>query len=108
MCFHLFAGNVYLWSNIATYIISYFHYLGDKNATLSIGVICMPLTWFFQAAANPLGAYLQKRYNVKIILGTASLLMILSVYAASQAKQWWTFVFFMDICFPFAMGIGFW
>ena len=46
MCFHLFAGNVYLWSNIAPYIISYFHYLGDKDATLSIGVICMPLTWF--------------------------------------------------------------
>ena len=32
----------------------------------------------------------------------------MSVYAASTSKTWWRFVFFMDICFPFAMGIGFW
>ena len=31
---HLFCGNLYLWGNIANYVISYFHYLGDEQATL--------------------------------------------------------------------------
>ena len=38
---------VYLWGNIATYVISYYHFLGDDDATLSIASICFPLSWFF-------------------------------------------------------------
>lgn len=33
MCIHLVIGNIYLWGNTGLYIISYFHYLGEQQAT---------------------------------------------------------------------------
>ena len=50
-CLHLFCGNLYLWGNIANYVISYFHYPhkgmpnGDPNATLAIAVLVLPVTF---------------------------------------------------------------
>ena len=45
ICIHLFCGNLYLWGNISTYVVSYFHHLGDKDATLSFAVALLPLSF---------------------------------------------------------------
>ena len=58
MCIHIFCGNLYLWGNISPYVISYFHNLGDTAATLNMALLCIPVSWLLQAAANPLGASL--------------------------------------------------
>ena len=33
ICTHLIVGNEYLWGNVNTYIISYFHNNGDLSVT---------------------------------------------------------------------------
>ena len=45
ICIHLFCGNLYLWGNISTYVVSYFHHLGDKDATLGFAVALLPLSF---------------------------------------------------------------
>ena len=42
---HLMIGNIYLWGNIEPYVISYFHWKGDPNATSSNGLIIIPLSF---------------------------------------------------------------
>ena len=55
---HLMLGNLYLWGNISGYVVAYFHYLGDTNATVSNAVIVIPLSKFIQSVLNPVGAFL--------------------------------------------------
>lgn len=55
---HLFIGNLYLWGNISVYVVSYFHHLGDTEATLRRAVLCIPLSWAISCLMNPVGAYL--------------------------------------------------
>ena len=45
ICVHLFCGNMYLWGNVSGYVVSYFHFEGDSNATLSVAVIVLPLSF---------------------------------------------------------------
>ena len=40
---HLFGGILFLWGNIANYVVSYFHYKGDPNATLMAAMAIMPI-----------------------------------------------------------------
>jgi len=42
---HLFLGNLYLWGNISTYVVSYYHYNGNPGATEGIAIICLPLSF---------------------------------------------------------------
>ena len=44
ICIHLFCGNVYLWGNIGHYVLSYFHHLGDNNATSNIAICILPIS----------------------------------------------------------------
>ena len=55
---HLMLGNLYLWGNISGYVVAYFHYLGDQNATVSNAIIVIPLSKFIQSVLNPVGAFL--------------------------------------------------
>ena len=40
---HLFGGILFLWGNIANYVVSYFHYKGDPNATLLNAMSIIPI-----------------------------------------------------------------
>ena len=108
VCIHLVCGNLYLWGNISNYVISHFHYMGDKNANLKIAVAVLPFSFTVQSLIQPLGAYLQKRINPKIILLVGSSLMLISIQIASNVKTWWLFVFWYCICFPLGIGIVYW
>ena len=54
----LFGGQMFLWGNISTYVVSYFYYKGDKNASLKSAQALIPLNLIFQSIFNPIGAYL--------------------------------------------------
>ena len=34
MIMHLYIGNIYLWGNIGSYVVSHFSVLGDASATV--------------------------------------------------------------------------
>jgi len=78
-------GNLYLWGNVTEYVISHFHYLGDEDSTPSRGAIVIPLSFTIQCIFNPLSAYLQKRYNPKLIMLGGSLIVLGSVYCAAHS-----------------------
>jgi len=106
VCIHLFCGNLYLWGNISTYVVSYFNQVhGDPNATTEIAGIMLPLMILFQAFTVPLGAYMQKRYNPKLVLLLGSVIMVGSVFAATFCRTWWAFTFFYGLMFPVGIGI---
>ena len=104
---HIFCGNLYLWGNIINYVVSYYHFQGDKEANLSIASFVLPLSFLVQSSFMPLGAYLQKRFNPKLILILGSAIMISAIYFASNAKKWWYFVFFYGFQFPAGIGISY-
>jgi len=108
ICIHLFCGNIYLWGNISGYVITYFHYGGDKVATASIAVMMIPISFSVQSCTNPVGAFLLKRYNPKLIVAGGALLMNLGIFISSFMKSWWTFLIFYGILFPAGVGIVYW
>ena len=64
MSLHLVCGNVYLWGNIANYVISYFHFQGDQNASMKVAIVILPISWTMHALFNPVGAFLIKKVNI--------------------------------------------
>ena len=111
---HLFIGNIYLWGNIANYVISYFHYShegllkGDPNATLEMALMIIPLSFSTQACFNPIGAFLLKKIHIKVILLIGISIMISSVYIASIMVEWSLFVLFYACLFPIGIGLVYW
>ena len=43
---HLMIGNLYLWGNISSYVLSYYHYKHDPLAIESMGVSVIPISQF--------------------------------------------------------------
>ena len=54
---------------------------------------------------NPLGAFLLRKWNPKVIILLGATIMSLSVIIASNVKSWWTFVVFYAIFFPAGIGL---
>jgi len=58
---------------------------------------------------NPIGAYLQKRYNPKILMNVGFCLVLGGTYiAANVANTWQTFVLFYGVVQPIGYGLLFW
>lgn len=68
LCTLIIVGNEYLWGNINTYVISYFHHLGDENAISKNMIYVIPTQILIMSFVNPIGAYLQKRMNTTLLL----------------------------------------
>jgi MFS family permease len=68
----------------------------------------LPITFLVQTAFNPVGAYLQKRWNVKLIMLLGSAIMLGAIYCASISTNWWMFVFFYSFVFPIGIGLVYW
>ena len=108
ICVHLFCGNMYLWGNVSNYVVSFFHFQGDQNATLSVAVIVLPLSFTVQTCFNPVGAFLQKKWSPKIILAIGVSIMSISILIASLQTTWWGFVLWYCVGFPAGIGIVYW
>ena len=85
-------GSVYLWGNISGYVVSYYHYKGDVNATLSMAVLLIPANYMVTGFLYPIGAKLQKRVNPKLIILVGYTISVGSLYFSSRADSWWNFV----------------
>jgi OFA family oxalate/formate antiporter-like MFS transporter len=105
---HLFCGNMYLWGNVNSYVVTHFHYLGDKNATTANAVVVFPLMLTCQSLTNPIGAYLQKRYNPKVIISVGLSMMCCAILGAALSTSWFLFVFFMGVLYPMGIGMVYW
>lgn len=108
VCIHLFCGSLYLWGNVSTYVVTYFHFQDDSNATLANALLVLPLSFIIQSLFNPVGAYLQKRWNPKLIIGIGLTIMSASILIASYCQTWWTFVLVYSIGYPAGIGIVYW
>lgn len=80
---------------------------GDPTVTPDIGLMVLPISFYCQTLSNPIGAFLQRRLNPKIILTIGSTIMLSSMLAASYCTTWNTFVIFYAFCFPFGIGINY-
>lgn len=103
-CFQLFNGYMYVWGNIAPYVISYYHYKGDISATLASSVIVIPLSYLFNTVCCPIGSYLHTIMDPRLLHFFTSSMMLMIIFASSFMKTWWTFVALYGILFPGVLG----
>jgi len=99
---------MYLWGNVSTYVVSYFHLLGDKSATANNALAFLPITILTFTCFGPVGTFLYRRFDPKIILMLGVTLMSGSIYAATFMKSWWAFFAFYCIGYPAGIGIVYW
>ena len=108
ICFNLFTGNIMLWGNIANYVISYFHYLGDKNATNKMGMSVLPIGLFVCNMFYTAGTFMMKKYNIKSVMIFVSTILLSSILMASYAKSLWFYMFCISFLFPAGIGMIYW
>ena len=108
LCFNMFTGNINLWGNVANYVISYFHYLGDKNATNEMGLSVLPVGLFVCNMFYGVGTYMMKKYNIKLVMVFLSVLMLSSILIASYAQNWWLYMICISFIFPAGIGMVYW
>ena len=105
VCLHMVLGGLYLWGNIMQPVLSFFNKVhGNEAATESIGVGIIPICVCVSSLMIPVGSFLQKRYNPKIILAAGSTIMMTGMFFASYCTTWWIFFYFYVI--QFSVGVG--
>ena len=83
ICINLFNGNQYLWGNIANYVVSYYHYLGDSSSTNKMGVIVLPISMIVSTIFYSLGSFMMKKFDIKNIMILSVILMLGSILLTS-------------------------
>ena len=101
-------GNMYLWGNISNYVVTYYHYKGDENATLNLANLLVPISITIQVFANPIGAFLVNIYSPKFLLFIGVSIMCSSILAASCMSTWNGFMLCYGIGFPLGIGTCYW
>ena len=56
---------------------------------------------------NPIGAYLQKKMNVRVLLAIGGSIGIGGVFIASFVKTFQVFIFFYAVCFATGIGLNY-
>ena len=108
VCLHLVCGNLYLWGNISNYAVSYYHFLGDENATLTVATGVLPIGFTLLAFMFPFGAWMMKKTNPKFVIALGATIMLSAILIASYIKSWWGFVICYGAMFPLGIGIVYW
>ena len=83
LCALVIVGNEYLWGNINTYIISYFHHLGDQKSVNSNEIYVIPAQMLIMCFVNPIGAYFQKRMNTTLLMTIGYVFVFGGVFLAT-------------------------
>lgn len=99
---------MYLWGDVSNYVVTYFHYRGDKSATLSNALLVIPLSLIVQSFFNIVGAFLMKRWHPTIILILGLSIMCGSILIATFCTSWWSFILVYSIGYPCGIGIVYW
>lgn len=110
---HLCLGCVFLWGNLAPYVLSYFYHfggsdgLGDKSITMNDAVFVLPINLTIVMVTNPIGAYLLKSWSPKVMLGICTAFAVLTALSASMTTKFSTFLLLYPTLFGFMMGCGY-
>lgn len=105
MLIHLVLGCMNLWGNIAPYEVSYYHYLGNANATTASSIVVIPLAFIFQTPANIIGVQLFQRVNGRIIILVGAIMIIGATELAIRTTNWIVFIVAYGAIFPFGVGL---
>ena len=70
--------------------------------------LMMPISISVSTVAAILGSFLMKRVNIKYLITSGSIIMVISLLIASFMKAWWTFVLICAILFPVGAGLVYW
>lgn len=109
---HLFNGCLYLWGQIAPYVISFFYYFGgkegsgQKNIDFSYVVFVGPVITAVLAIMNPLNAYFINRFNPRVLIGIgASIGVFAMLLCAKSDSSFSSFLLYYGLIY--GLGIGF-
>ena len=103
-------GCVFLWGNISPYVLSYYYHfgggegLGEKNIRMSDTVFVTPINLLVVMFTNPLGAYLSKRWNPKLLFAIGTTFAVIAALLASVVQSFWLFLIVYPITFGLTVG----
>jgi MFS family permease len=103
-------GCVFLWGNISPYVLSYFYHFGgengfgEKNIRMSDTVFVTPINLLVVMFTNPLGAYLSKIWNPKLLIAIGTSFAVIAALLASIAQSFWLFLITYPITFGLVVG----
>ena len=110
---HLVLGCVFLWGNLAPYVISYFYHFGGsdgqglKSLRMSDSVFILPINLTIVMFTNPLGAYLLKRFNPKYMMLAATAFAVITALSASITTTYTSFCLIYPTLFGITVGAGY-
>ena len=105
MCINVYGGVMYVWGNIGPYIVSHYREIGDESANHKTAIIVLPISLAVMALTNPLGVWLLKKLNPKVVLLIGTLIMIITLFLAKVTTSWWLFVLFYGGLLPISSGL---
>ena len=86
---HLCLGCVFLWGNLAPYVLSYyFHYgasdgAGQKDINMYDSVFVIPINLSIVMVTNPVGAYVLKQWRpTPMLIGCTTSLAVTALLAS--------------------------
>ena len=87
--------------------MSYYHHLGDPNASNKLGVIVLPMIMIINNLISPFGPYLLKSVNISTLLSIGTGIMCVSVLIASYMRTFWGLLLFYAGIMPIGRGLFF-
>ena len=103
-------GCVFLWGNISPYVLSYYYHfgggegLGEKNIRMSDTVFVTPINLLVVMFTNPLGAYLSKKWNPKLLFAIGTTFAVIAALLASVVQSFLLFLIVYPITFGLTVG----
>ena len=98
---------MYLWPNIAPYVISYFYHFGNQgmgqtDLSLYDTVYVVPMITIMLAVMNPIGAFLYKVVNPRILLFLGNAAGVTAMLLSTTVNTFEQFV----ACYALLYGAG--
>ena len=88
-------------------MVSYYHHLGDSNASNKLGVIVLPMIMLINNLISPFGPYLLKTVNISTLISVGTGIMCTSVFVATYMKTFWGFLIVYAGIMPIGRGLFF-
>ena len=105
---HLVNGCMYLWGNIAPYVISYYWHFGgrdgegQKDVNMYDAVMVTPMITVMLVFMIPTGAFLYRVLSPKILIFMGSLITVASMILSAHTQVFASFV----TCYAGLFGVG--
>jgi len=102
--FMTFLGSQYISGNIAPYILTYFHNLGQTELNETDTFYILPVIIIVTMMFYPVGGRLARRYKPRNLILTIAPIGLTGIYVSSFMQNYWAWLAMYCCSFGFTIG----